>query len=619
VGLQLIFLKGKCHYDRKGESFFSQLRLKMRSTCLNVALVYFSAAQLFLASLLLFPASLSAQQDIAPLIDQLVNLNERQVRHASYHYLRTNFLLYEDRYEHGEVLKKIVEAGMDGFPQLMEHLNDQRKINIPAIKTSGNIFVYPGKAYDFNKRTTKKSPDGVNVAVNPFGPGRIEQYEITVGDMCYFAMGQIVNRRWSAAHSKVGFIELSSPSEHEEIKQAIINEWDTLDHKSHRDNLIADFRNPDSTDRLIGAYLRLSTYYPAEVERLVMEFFDHPQASRTKTIDLTNKLVEIDDPTDRKNTLETFTSKYGEQYKDAIERRLFSEIGEIEFKERVDRSLTVEEVRARKVLHETFGWPKNVTTVNQQPKPQKPYSEIEFAEFIEQLTHDDSEAIGIRVKHILESDLCDGDKGLVEACFVCLASRDRFGDYLADRLKAIDFSKVTQSEFSWMHLAAIANSKSPAVIEQLTHITQVSDENWYFMVSAKAIPSESWQPVLVRIKEMLEELPADTKDGAELLQLVADKSPENAEAVFSNFLAPNTPARCNTVCEALRYNLPLAKKILLPLLDDDRRIAKGRYRIRHVAALTICSQVEGLEYNPTWQQPKPDEAIAKIKEFCKGE
>jgi hypothetical protein len=592
----------------------------MQSPCRTATLVTLCAALLFPASLLLFPTSLLAQQDIAPLIDQLVHLSEPQVRQAKYLYWKIDFILYEERDEYAEVIQKIVEAGMDGYPQLIEHLDDQRTINIPAIDVAENTAgIWHRKTYDFNSGTTT-APEGVNGL--PFWgipPGRMDQYEITVGDMCYFALGQIVNRRWTGVNVHQGeFTTVSSPTVCKEVKQAVIDEWGALDHKTHREKLIADFRNPDSTDRLIGAYLRLSYYYPADVEKLVLEFLDRPPTSHSRTIDLAKKIAAIDDPAERKNTLATLISENGEQYKDAIECHLFKVISEITYNKRELNRLSAVDIHAKKILHETFGWPKPVTAEQWKPTVKKNFFESELAGFIEHLTHDDSEAIGNRVKQILESDRCIGEEGLVEACFACLASRDRFGNYLADRLKAADFSKVTQNEFSWMHLAAIANSKSPAVIEQLVHITQVTNDEQHFLVAAKAIPSESWQPVLHRIKQMLNDVPADTKDGGDLLRLVSDKSPENAEAVFLDFLAPDAPQRCETVCEALRYNLPLANKILLPMLDDDRPIAIGRIRVRDAAALSICRQIDGLDYNPSWPQPQRDEVIARIKEICKS-
>jgi hypothetical protein len=597
----------------------------MRTSCTTIATV-------FLVSGFLLPIHLFAQEDIAALIEQFVEIDKPGTGYAQY-FSGSDFLPYEDTEsigtliigatgrERSPTMKKVVESGVNAIPELIKHLDDDRKVCLPSIESGGIMWILFQNEYDFNRATTKDVPNGVNLDLLTMVDGQPDRHEVTVGDICFVTLGQIVNRDWSAVrYHPSGSQIINSPTFSKDLRQAIINEWGKLDPDSHRKKLIEDFQKPDWEQRKIGAYLRLSYYYPNDVEKLVLEFLDRPVTSLDKTVELALKLTSIDNPVDRKNTLKSMIDDCGEHFRESIEIKLFEMLVFID----IERDDLTDEMKraliARDILHKEFGWPADVTLVHLGTKPRTTYNENEMARFIEALTHDNSVAIGNRVKQIMESERFKDDDSMVEACLKCLASREQFGDYLAEILKKVDFRTATHEQFRTNYLRAIATSKSPAVIKQLEHIVNVATDPDTFIIVAKAVPRESWEPVLTRAKQILAELPADTTDGGQLLTLIVEKSPADAERILVEFLQPNTTQRCDTVCEVVWYGNPLSQKVLLPLLDDQRSLVgfNGKLRVCDRAAQAISHSIEDLKFSSDWSKYERDYTIGIIKEYCRG-
>ena len=580
----------------------------------------------------LWPITLPAQENIEALIDQLVEIDKPGTGYAQY-FSGSNFLPYEDTEQIGTLiigatardrsptLKKIVEAGIGAVPVLIKHLDDDRKVNLPSIESGGIMWIAFNREYDFNRATAKEAPKGVNVDGLHHSAGQPDRHEVTVGDVCFVALGQIVNRSWSAVrYQPTGGRIISSPTQSKDLRQAIIDEWGKLDRQTHRKKLIEDFQTPDWEPRKIGAYIRLSYYYPGDVEKLVLDFLDRPIASSDKTRELVKEITAVTDPADRKNVLDAMMSDFGAHYRDAIEDELLEHLRFVEYSREREPELVTMGSNARKVLNETFGWPETVTFEDGLAKPQTTFDEFETARFIEALTHDDSEAIGNRVKQIMESERFKEDDSIVEACLICLASRKQFGEYLAGILKKVNFRTATHDQFRTDYLEAIATSKSPAVLKQLEHIVNVATDPDTFIIAAKAVPQESWEAVLTRAKQILAELPAKTTDGRQLLSLVVEKSPADAERILVEFLKPNTVQRCNTVCVVVWSGNPLSQKVLLPLLDDQRELVgfNSGLRVCDRAAQAISHSIEGLRFSTSWSQSDRDQRISVIKEYCQG-
>ena len=96
------------------------------------------------------------------------------------------------RPERSKTLEAIVRHGAEAVPVLLKHLDDGRKTRIPPLEG----FPSFADEYDYNRRTRKEPPAGVNRET--FGEKAPPSHTLTVGDLCFVALGQIVNRNFSA-------------------------------------------------------------------------------------------------------------------------------------------------------------------------------------------------------------------------------------------------------------------------------------------------------------------------------------------------------------------------------------------------------------------------------------
>ena len=95
-------------------------------------------------------------------------------------------LLFQKPHESSDALRSLVKLGTKALPKLLEHLSDKRltKIKLSHGGGLGGMFI----TEDEDPEKKKKDDD--------FGFGRRE-YTVMVGDLCYVAIGQIVNRNYA--------------------------------------------------------------------------------------------------------------------------------------------------------------------------------------------------------------------------------------------------------------------------------------------------------------------------------------------------------------------------------------------------------------------------------------
>src|SRR5262249_17206092 len=140
--------------------------------------------------------------------------------------------------------------------------------------------------YDYNSRTNKKPPDGVNrnFVNNDRHPN---EHTVTVGDLCFVALGQIVNRHFSAVrYQPTACIMINSPTSWERLRIAVKSEWGKLTPQQHKESLIRDFLEPDSEFRRSEACLRLGYYYRDALEPLALKVLAEPRYDVFKVQDL---------------------------------------------------------------------------------------------------------------------------------------------------------------------------------------------------------------------------------------------------------------------------------------------------------------------------------------------
>jgi hypothetical protein len=117
------------------------------------------------------------------------------------------------------------------------------------------------------------------------------RYTVTVGDICFVAIGQITNRPYQAARFRWrGFVVVNSPSHDAKLAEAVRAPWAGKEYRHQLlASLLADFhtRGEDErggSDRIqIGAAIRLLYYFPSECGPIV--------ANRLRELDLRSETL----------------------------------------------------------------------------------------------------------------------------------------------------------------------------------------------------------------------------------------------------------------------------------------------------------------------------------------
>jgi hypothetical protein len=126
--------------------------------------------------------------------------------------------------------------------------------------------------YDYNPQTTKAEPPGVDLGAFMPDSSAITEYVVKIGDLCFAAIGQIVNRRFDAVrYPPTGIIIVNSPVQCVALREAVRREWGSLGLERHLETLIQDVRQPDCEDRRDGAIKRLAYYDPEAAARVEIE------------------------------------------------------------------------------------------------------------------------------------------------------------------------------------------------------------------------------------------------------------------------------------------------------------------------------------------------------------
>src|SRR5438132_424717 len=97
-----------------------------------------------------------------------------------------------------------------------------------------------------------------------------------VGDLCYVAIGQIVNRNYAAAwYQPTGIIFVTSVPKSKKVRETLLKEWANLTPDKHRDSLARDLDSDHEAVRK-GASLRLAYFYPEALESLAVKQLQRP-------------------------------------------------------------------------------------------------------------------------------------------------------------------------------------------------------------------------------------------------------------------------------------------------------------------------------------------------------
>ena len=546
--------------------------------------------------------SSNADEELNKLIDDLVKVAEPGVGYSGL-FSGSTFLPYADSEELGtfvfggtyrsesDVLRRIVAKGAEAVPTLVKHLSDDRKIALEPL--SGMMWMDFRDEYDFNARTRATRPRDVNRDMFGAGEKHPDSHAVTVGDLCFVAIGQIVNRNFSATrYQPTGGLIVNSPTYSTRLRAVLVEEWTDFTAEKHRRLLIQDFEKADHEERRIGAYWRLSFYYPEVVETLVLEALKQPVLGVGKIDEFCLNTLYPAKPEDRKRLYDEFIRANGEHYSTGVINQLFDDLEKLEAHEeqRLFPPLTAFSTQPRELLIQLFGKPESVKSSDCPPVTVM--SESERARLIGSLTHDQSKRIGEVVKQVFLQHT--EDNYLAPACLKCLANRGD-DEFLVAQLNRIDYSAIEATFLHSEYLRGIATSKSEIVRERLLQVIKETNSDTYFVYALAGLDHADDALAWEHATRILKGLPYDTKGGQGILEMIAKRFPDKAEECFKSFLAPGSRERAQTMCVVLWYGHPLAPKVLAPLLDDKRELDgfTVRTRVCDYAAHAIGNAKDG--------------------------
>ncbi|HLX60277.1 MAG TPA: hypothetical protein VKX17_03240 [Planctomycetota bacterium] len=435
--------------------------MKARSTFL--ALIFPIVASLFTLAGEAQPAP-----DLEALIRKLADTTEMGYGYSA-SFSGSQFLPYNDADEmhtlilgrqapeRSEELEGLVRAGMRAVPALLKHLSDERATKIPSVK--GMMFTEFSDEYDYNRRTRKDRPEGVNHK-NFFddGQGHPDGHTLTVGDLCFVALGQIVNRNFQASrYQPSGGMVISSPTYSKTLREQILKDYDGFTAEKHKRQLIEDFTEADSEYRRIGAYRRLAYYYPDEVEALVLKQLATPDFDAFAVEKFAREsLYKEKSESKRKELFDAFLKEHGAASKDGLLLQLFEDMDMQDASDagRLHPKLT-EHYDARALLVLLYGYKD---TVKADDKPMIDRWEVAAkARFIKALVHDTSKKIDDAV-HAIFSRITDDDY-LALACMARLEGRVSDEELINYCRQRIGKSKYNQRDLKAMLEKLLAKPK----------------------------------------------------------------------------------------------------------------------------------------------------------------
>lgn len=173
-----------------------------------------------------------------------------------------------------DALRQLVAVGPMALPQLLERLTDETPTKLVMEHGGGFGAQWYAREIPMNlaseaerqarHRLDESTPDG---AVDD----HVNGHPVTIGDVCYVIIGQIVNRGYqSVRYQPTACRVINSPTHDPLIADIVRGIW-TSDTPAQRlmDSLLIDLYTKDETDLQCGAAMRLLYYFPDKSAELI--------------------------------------------------------------------------------------------------------------------------------------------------------------------------------------------------------------------------------------------------------------------------------------------------------------------------------------------------------------
>lgn len=198
-----------------------------------------------------------------------------------------------------DAMRELVEIGPAAMDGLLAHLDDQRPTKLIVEHKGGFGGMETSNYLDFNPLNTREQRILLQSTV-PNSSGFETRHVVTVGDLCFVVLGQIVGRQYEAvSYMPTACILLGCPTKSPALCSQLRQIWTSEDYyQSLWSSLVTDFatrgkphedRDEEvgrwyrATDLQISAAVRLLYYYPDEGARIVAIRLDNLDVSACAT------------------------------------------------------------------------------------------------------------------------------------------------------------------------------------------------------------------------------------------------------------------------------------------------------------------------------------------------
>jgi hypothetical protein len=440
---------------------------------------------------------------VTALIDRLTDLGEdfgySDKSHGTFIPLGLNTLwaatVGAQRPESCDPLRLLVQRGTEAVPGLLAHLDDERPTRLVLASWGGHGGVLIDDDVDEpGLRRYHRPPDWRSDRRLPVATS----YRALVGDLCFAALGQIVNRDyWGAEHYPRARIYVFCVPKSKRLRGRLVQEWQGLTPDRHRASLARDLDSGDEATRN-GASLRLAYYYPAAFEPLALEqlaraTYPHPDVDDF----VRNRLYRAKTPAERRALVEEFGARHGAGARDGIRWALLRDLATQEAAEGRRDSIPFP---ARECLVDVFGLLAGVTS---RDRPERgPVNISSQARFVQTLCYDPSTKLDRALRDLLART---DDDYVARGCLDRLVGRGYDAEieaYLRRRLNR--FSRPPHTELQayearlgWTRLHAAAHLGVPGLVARALGRTAAVDARGRDGRTALHLAAAQGNPVIV--------------------------------------------------------------------------------------------------------------------------
>jgi hypothetical protein len=216
--------------------------------------------------------------------------------------------------------RELVAMGVAALPDLLDHLSDRRETKLLVKHDTPFGAMWHSDEYDPRSRDPRRRPAGVHCY-----PGlapqleHVRRYTLRVGDLCYWAVGLIVNRNlYPVRGQATACLVINSPVYTPALAAAARKDWSGLTREQLRRSLVQDVIDKGVPSSLY-ALERLYAYYPDEAERLALRLLRRPWYDHAKLLDfIMGRLVKEKGPRRWRQLIAEFAAEQGRPAADMV-------------------------------------------------------------------------------------------------------------------------------------------------------------------------------------------------------------------------------------------------------------------------------------------------------------